>query len=168
MNKVAEPQERIKCRYCAEMIMPEALICPFCRSNLSSEPSALIQKEPGGTAAPPSMLRLMVLNLLCPGYAAWKLGHRTRGAAIFLVLTVCILIYVAQVVPMIQKQIPMIVKAATSGRPNDLKIITEDVGKEVENNPWMDIAFYIFILSFVDTYFLLVNTRKSDGDQGKK
>jgi len=37
MEHYRNNEGRIPCPYCAEMIMPNAKICPFCKSNISRE-----------------------------------------------------------------------------------------------------------------------------------
>lgn len=153
MNKVQETEARVKCRYCAEMIMPEALICPFCRSKLSSGAGSDKPADSVEPPAAPGFMRVMVYNLICPGFGAWKLGHRARGAVIFFLVIGCLTIFAGQVLPVIQRSVAV---AVNTGRTQQLNALSS----ELENNPWLEIGFYAYLLSFVDSYFLMANARK--------
>lgn len=155
MSAKTEDSQRVNCPFCAEKIMPEALICPFCRSKLVGEDQLpLAGKKPlVATEKPPGVLRVMVFNLLCPGMGAWKLGHRARGAIIFCVITACITIYAGQIMPQIQKKVAL---AMRTGNVNELNSLEA----ELSGNPLLDISFYLYLLSFVDAYFLVANATK--------
>lgn len=145
-NKEKTCHERVKCPFCAELIMPEALKCPFCRSDLVKS-SLRQQNKPQ-----PALLWVMFYNLLCPGMGAWKLGCKIRGALIFLAVMLCFLIWAYQMVPVMQQLGIDISK----GRIHSLNSLTADI----ENNPWLDVSFYVYLFSFIDVFFLFSNRRK--------
>lgn len=157
MDEGPEGGQRVKCPWCAEMIMPEALVCPFCRSKLTGNGNISVPAAKTDAARPeaPGMVRCMIQNLLCPGLAAWKLGHRARGAVIFCLITACFCVYAYEIIPIIQKEAPKIASSyMKSGRLPSLVTLEG----ELKNNPWLDIAFYLYLLSFVDVYFLVKNS----------
>lgn len=160
MVEKVEDSKRVKCPWCAELIMPEALICPFCRSKVADMPAA---KKVAGAGKPedgrPSMLRAIVLNLACPGMGAWKLGHKTRGAIFFFLVTVSLLIYAAEIVPAIQKEVDI---ALRTGKTTGLTKLETDL----KDNAWLDIAFYIYVWSFFDIVFLVKNAKKAESGSG--
>lgn len=134
--------------------MPEALVCPFCRTKLVDE-SRLPKTGLSASEKPvrPGILQVMVYNLLCPGMGAWKLGHRLRGVIICGLVTASLLIYAGQITPLIQKRVN---QALTTGRTDGISSLQTEIG----DNPWVDVAFWLYVLSFVDAYFLLTNAAK--------
>lgn len=160
MVEKIEDSKRVKCPWCAELIMPEALICPFCRSKVADMPVAEKGAGAGKTDdGRPSMLRAMILNLVCPGMGAWKLGHKTRGAVFFLLVTASLLIYAAEIVPVIQKEVDI---ALRTGKTTGLTKLETDL----KDNAWLDITFYAYLLSFVDIFFLVRNVKKTETGSG--
>lgn len=150
---------RVKCPWCAEMIKPEALVCPFCRSDLAKNKPADSQGK--AASSRPGMARAMFLNLLCPGLGAWKLGYRMRGLVFCVIIIACLLVYAGEIVPEIQQEVT---KAMRTGRTNNLMKLEADL----KNNQWLDAAFYLYIASFIDTYFLISNAdrnKKSGGGE---
>ncbi len=143
MSDGSEESRRVKCPYCAEKIMPEALICPFCRTRLVEG----AQQQSDGR---PGIFRAMFLNLLCPGMGAWKLGHRIRGTVIFCLITASLLVYMGQVMPAIQHKVNQALMTGKTGVLNTLQ-------SDLESNPWMDFAFWLYVLSFFDVYYLIAN-----------
>lgn len=160
MVEKIEEGKRVKCPWCAEQIMPEALICPFCRSKVTSLP--VTEKNTGADKpadSRPGMLRAMILNLVCPGMGAWKLGYKTRGAVVFVLVLAGILVYTAEVVPVIQKEVEI---AFRTGRTAGLMQLEADL----KDNAWLEVTFYIYLLSFVDIFFLIRNAKKTDPGSG--
>jgi len=160
MVEKIEEGKRVKCPWCAELIMPEALICPFCRSKVTNLPvpeKNVSADKPADSR--PGMLRAMILNLVCPGMGAWKLGYKTRGMVVFILVLTGILVYTAEVVPVIQKEVEM---AFRTGNTTGL-IQLED---NLKDNAWLEVTFYVYLLSFVDIFFLIRNARKTDSGSG--
>ena len=155
MSDRADDAQRVKCPFCAEKIMPEALICPFCRTKLVAEDQlpAAGKKTASADEKTPGLWRVMFFNLLCPGMGAWKLGHRMRGTIIFCLITASISIYAGQILPQIQKKVDI---ALRTGKTSGLSTLEADIG----SNPWMDVSFYLYVLSFIDAYFLVSNAAK--------
>lgn len=103
----------------------------------------------------PGMLRAMILNLFCPGMGAWKLGHRLRGAVFFCLITASLLVYMGQVMPVIQHRVNQAIMSGKTGALNTLQ-------SDLESNPWMDVAFWLYVLSFFDIYYLITNNPSGD------
>jgi len=132
-----------KCPYCAEIILAEAIRCRYCQADLA-------KKSGSENSEPPGLFRAMFLNLICPGYGAWKLGYKWRGLIILFAVMGFLSIYVAEVVPKINHRVGMAVR---TGRTQDLKKLDSDL----KENSWGELAFYAYLLSFVDLYFLVKN-----------
>lgn len=145
MVEKVDESKRVKCPWCAELIMPEALICPFCQSR--------------AVHGPPGMLRAMFLNLVCPGLGAWRLGHKIRGTVFFFLVTASLLIYAAEVVPVIQREVDI---ALRTGKTTGLTKLETNM----RSNAWFDIAFYAYVWSFFDIIFLIRNAKKTESGGG--
>ncbi|MDD3146396.1 MAG: hypothetical protein PHD82_03760 [Candidatus Riflebacteria bacterium] len=135
--------------------MPEALICPFCRTKLVAENQLPVagRGSPAKEEQKPGLWRVMFFNLLCPGMGAWKLGHRLRGVIVFCLITASIGIYTNEILPQIQRKVDV---ALRTGKTSGLSTLEADIS----NNPWLDVAFYLYVLSFIDAYFLVANSAK--------
>ncbi len=149
MNQDSSDTKRIKCPFCAELILPDAKICRFCRSDLQK--TAAEQVKP---ATPPSLGRAMILNLVCPGLGAWRLGYQLRGAIIFLLVMGLLLVYINEVIPVINKAVNTAIR---TGNMHKLNALT----KELEHNRWLDWTMYIYIYSFIELYFLVEKNKKT-------
>ncbi len=160
MVEKLDESKRVKCPWCAELIMPEALICPFCRSKVTDLPAVEKNVDKAKVAdGPPGMLRAMVLNLVCPGLGAWRLGHKIRGAVFFFLVTATLLIYAAEVVPVIQREVDI---ALRTGKTTGLTKLETDM----RSSGWLDITFYAYVWSFFDIVFLIRNAKKTESGGG--
>ncbi len=160
MIEKIDESKRVKCPWCAEQIMPEALICPFCRSKVKELPMPeKIASAEKPAESRPGMMRAMILNLVCPGLGAWRLGYKTRGALVFILVLFGILVYTAEVVPVIQKEVEI---AFRTGNTTGLMQLENNL----KDNSWLDITFYVYLLSFVDIFFLIRNSKKTDPGSG--
>jgi len=146
MKENEEGSERVKCPFCAELIMPEAVICRFCHSDLSKK-----HAKPGQA---PGMWQAVIWNLVCPGLGAWRLGYRSRGAITMLVLIGALLIGSLQIAELISKKVE---KAMRTGNTQIIYSLTE----ETKDNIWLEAFFYGYLISFVDLWFLVANKQKS-------
>lgn len=153
MNENNAEHGRVKCPFCAELILQEAKICRFCRSDLTGKAGSNIPEKPI------SIGRALVLNIVCPGLAAWKLGHKIRGAVILVMVLACMGVYANQVIPVINKSVDIAVRTGNTRKLNNLT-------KELESNPWADWAMYIYAYSFVDIFFIL-KSRKTESGGGE-
>ena len=150
---------RVKCPWCAELIMPEALICPFCRSKVTDVPVA---GKAGGAAqaeSKPGMARAMILNLVCPGLGAWRLGHKGRGTVFFVLITACLMIYAQEVIPLVQKEFNLALRTGKTAGLMQLET-------SLKSNSWLDFTFYLYVWSFLDIIFLVRNAKKAESGSG--
>lgn len=151
-NKTEE-EKRVKCPFCAELILPEAKICRFCHSDLEKNKAAKPDK--------PGLLKSIIANIICPGLAAWRLGHKTRGVIILALVIGCLLIYAQQITPVIDRAVQSAVRTGNTTRLNKLT-------EKLESNPWAEGAFYIYLYSFIDIYFLINKSDKKNNDKAKE
>ncbi|MGM0601334.1 MAG: hypothetical protein ACQETH_16100 [Candidatus Rifleibacteriota bacterium] len=152
-NNKIENEKRVKCPFCAELILPEARICRFCHSNLEDKKTTNPEK--------PGIITSIISNIICPGLAAWRLGHKKRGAIIFVLIMGCLVIYAQQITPIIDKAVQTAVRTGNTTKLNKLTA-------KLENNPWGEGAFYIYIYSFIDIYFLINKSEKQTNDKTKE
>lgn len=149
MNQDSSEPKRIKCPFCAELILPDAKICRFCRSDLLKNAT-----EPEKSDTQPSLGKAMILNLVCPGLGAWRLGYKLRGAIIFLLVMGLLLVYINEVIPVINKAVNTAIR---TGNMHKLNALTN----ELEHNRWLDWTMYIYIYSFIELYFLIEKNKKT-------
>lgn len=152
MNDVNSAQNRVKCPFCAEEILPDARICRFCRSDLTAQPA----KKPVDDKM--SLGRALILNVVCPGLAAWRLGHRVRGAIIFTLVIGCLGLYAQEIVPVINKAVNVAIRTGNTRKLNGLT-------KELEHNRWLDLSFYVYAYSFVELVYLIKNPAGKKKDE---
>ena len=100
----------------------------------------------------------MVLNLFCPGLAAWKLGHKVRGAIIFSLVIGSLALYANSAIPVVNKALSIAVKTGNTRKLNSLT-------KELEQNNWVDLSFYVYAYSFLEIFYLI---RKPEDSQSKE
>lgn len=149
MNESEGQGKRVKCPFCAELILPEAAICRFCHSDLANRQVKAVQ--------PPNLWRAIILNLVCPGLGAWRCGSRGRGAITMLILVGALLLGSLQLAEIINKKVAI---AMRTGNMQGLYSISE----EANDNIWFQVFFYGYIISFIDLWFL-VNNNKNSSEQ---
>jgi hypothetical protein len=149
MDKSIENNTRVKCPYCAELIQPDAKLCRFCHSDLSTSTSKKVK--------PIGFIKAVILNLCCPGLAAWRLGHKKRGLLLFVIIMGSAAVYAGMIVPEINKAANI---AMRTGKTKTLLALTE----KPEINRWFDISFYVYIYSFIDLIFILKPSSRDSGN----
>ena len=144
-----DDRKRIKCPFCAELILEEALKCRFCHTDLSGGNQAQSVSGEIGLA------RALFYNASIPGLGAWKLGHQMRGAVILGLFIFCMATYVHQIRPVITRKLET---AMRTGKTKQL----ETIGDDLKSNPWLGLGLLIYALSFADVWYLknLEKTRK--------
>ncbi|GAB4282887.1 MAG: hypothetical protein Kow0029_28710 [Candidatus Rifleibacteriota bacterium] len=155
MTQPDKDQDRIKCPFCAELILPDAKLCRFCHSDLVNRKPAVNFTD--RKAEKVSIIKAMLWNLFCPGLAAWKLGYKVRGLIVMGLVMGCMLIYAHQVTPVINKSIQKLIKTGNTRKLDKLN-------EELENNPWLDWSMYFYIYSFVDVFLVM---RKVDSGKDR-
>lgn len=153
MNENMSESNRVKCPFCAELILPEAKICRFCKSDLAKNVSAA-EKTEDKKNQPPTLGRALILNLVCPGLGAWRLGHRIRGAIIFCLVISFMLFYANEIMPIINKAVNTAVRTGNMTRLNRLS-------QDLEQNHWLDWSLYIYLYSFIELFFLIKKNNPS-------
>lgn len=152
MSENEDSGNRVKCPFCAELIMPEAVICRFCHSDLS--------KKKATESKPPGLWQAAIWNLICPGLGAWRLGYRSRGVITMLVLIGALLIGSLQIAELISKKVE---RAMRTGDTQIIYSLTE----ETKDNFWLEAFFYGYLISFIDLWFLVTNKQKSTEQKSK-
>lgn len=155
-----------KCPFCAENILAEAVKCRFCQSMLIDENGKPLsapapqQKTPSN---PPSLLWLLFLTLLCPGYGAIKLGRRGRGWLILGGVILAMLLWTMDAVPIVQE----IVKKTVSMKIGEAYAIRE-LTEKLQSGVWYHLFYYLYLYSFVDLLLIYPWSSGSKPDQKPK
>lgn len=133
------PTDSLKaCPFCAEKIQAAAVKCRFCQSMLPGS----VPEQPT-----PGIFRLLVANLLCPGLGAWRLGHRWRGAAFFLIVTLAAVFWTGEAMEKANAIAQKAVKSkSTLTLRKDLATLRE--------SQWYDVMVWSYGLSFADLIWI--------------
>ncbi|MBF0499375.1 MAG: hypothetical protein HQM09_04545 [Candidatus Riflebacteria bacterium] len=149
----ASDQTTRKCPFCAELIMKAAIKCRFCQTMLVDESGNPVSMPIAGTKislnpppASPSIWTLLIWNVLCPGAAALKLGHRMRGWLIIGAVVACMLLWT--------KEVMVVVNQAVSAAQTGKAINVHDTAQSLQSGIWYDLMVYIYLYSFIDILFI--------------
>jgi hypothetical protein len=142
------------CPWCAEPIREQAVICRFCNRDVSGNvtaPSAVSQDRP-------TLLRVMMANIVFPGAGAWKLGHRPRAAIIAALVLGCLALYTQHAMIQVDRLTKQVMR--TKRMPT-----MEEIQAAAGQDAWGEAAFWIYAASFADLLWL--HRRKQvDGAKG--
>lgn len=147
-----ENNESIPCKICSKPISPKADYCSYCGAP---------QKKKSQKDELPGYLKLVMLNLFCPGYGDWALGAKLRGAIFFLIVLVALGGYCSEVFMGFYNAVNL----ASSGNLNALEKMESALNSKA--NFWPIIFILGYILSFVDSFFLRMNKQKKMEQEGK-
>lgn len=139
---MAEDKDQlVSCIYCSKPIASDAVYCSYCGKEQKKENKL------------PSQWRLLILNLVCPGAGDWYLGEKLRATIIFFIVIGSLLAYCLDVVPIVQKAVN---DAVLHGRVISMNKLNE----QISNNGWIQIFTISYIISIIDSFFLLKNKQK--------
>ena len=138
-----ENNELIPCINCNKPIAKDAAFCSFCGKE---------QKIPEKKL--PGQIRLLILNLMCPGAGAWCLGEKLRGTIIFIIVIGALIGYCYDVIPIIQKAVNDAILHNKLGNLYKLD-------KQLSGNGWMYAFTISYIFSIIDSIFLRINKQRS-------
>lgn len=126
-------------------------------ANLPGRTSATDRSECGPTVPPrPGVAGLLLANLLAPGMGTWRCGHRARGAALLGLITVAMVAWTFEILPIIQSA----VESATRG--NTAAVNRLPAALEATRDGWAyQVMKRTFLYSFVDIW-LVYPARKDD------
>jgi hypothetical protein len=131
------------CPWCAEPIRQQAVICRFCNRDVTGKVTVPQTVPTEG----PTLLRVMVANIVFPGAGAWKLGHRPRAAIIAVLVLGCLAVYTQHAMAQVDRLTRQVMR--TKRVPT-----TEEIRSAVGESPWGEAAFWIYAVSFADLFWL--------------
>lgn len=149
--------ERIKCSFCAESILVDAIICKHCKSRVIAPDGTrlkpgdkIIEKESNPKEI--SLGMAMFQNLMVPGLGTWKLGERMRGATIFVLIAVMSILFAQDVISFLNPAMQKVM----SGNLDAL----DQMADEANSGSWGPWITILYMYSFIDVY--LVSKKKKN------
>lgn len=150
-----ENEKRIKCPFCAELILKEATICKHCKTRVKDSNGKHF--KPGSKVPDKNEVTLgsaMLSNLFCPGYGTWKLGAKMRGGIIFVAITIMTIFYAQDTIAILSPAF----QSAMNGNMDAIETITDGT----KNNPWGTLITIAYIYSFIDVYLVSKSSKKKE------
>jgi hypothetical protein len=123
-------------------------------SDSTKETSASVEKKA------PSYIKVTIANLVCPGYGAWILGERGRGALIFLILMAILGLYVAEVQDLVFAKRDEIQKVVRAQHFERIEGIVREVIRICLDNLKLKLFAFGYLFSMLDSLFLVYNMKK--------
>lgn len=127
----------VPCISCSKYIAPDADFCSYCGKPQKKAEEKL-----------PSQIKLLIMNLVCPGAGDWHLGYKLRGTIFLLLVGGALAGYCLDVVPVIQKAVEVAINTG------DIEKV-ENIQKEIGNNGWMYLFSIAYLVSCIDSFLLL-------------
>jgi len=149
-----ENQDRIKCPFCAELILKDATICKHCKSRVKDangkhfKPGSELPDKKNEVSLGSAMLS----NLFCPGYGSWRLGQKMRGGIIFAVITIMTIFYAQDTITILSPAF----QSAMSGNMDAIDTIADGT----KGSSWGTLITIVYIYSFVDVYLVSNSSKK--------
>lgn len=160
----ADGEGRWPCPFCAEPILPGAVRCPHCRSDVVAADGRRLVVSVEDVAAAPSLPGLLVANVVCPGLGAWRLGRRARGALAFVLVVGAATLLALQGVAAAQA----LGQQIGHGGPASVGQIERNLQATFDHlyqSPWYTATIWLYVLSFVDLLWLWFSATPRGGPE---
>ncbi|MDD3001597.1 MAG: hypothetical protein PHF29_07570 [Candidatus Riflebacteria bacterium] len=131
--------------------------------NSSAEQTTSDSDQESKVKAPPSYLKVTIANLVCPGYGAWISGEKIRGLVIFFVLMSFLVVYVNNVSGTIKTNTNKLRSAMIAGNQKKIETVYRDLANDLTKDSNLEIFFYGYILSIIDSLYLVYNRKNGSG-----
>ncbi|MBU1106196.1 MAG: hypothetical protein KKB51_05960 [Candidatus Riflebacteria bacterium] len=123
------------------------------RQKFPGKPQRTIADKSANEKEEPTLVSALVANFFTPGLGSWRMGCKKRGALIFLLMLLCVIMAGIGYASSISKQMD----AALN--------MQDDVGFETSMSSsgsffWVTLGMIVFIWSFVDIFLIYAMRKK--------